>query len=103
MKLAENLSERELRKIRHVIGEAFITNELFHEFGSIEERRPLVMRYMAAYVDSVYESKALYATDDGLGFIGLQYSKEAPVIPQLRLLFRLFMRLPFGKPHFFIL
>ena len=72
-------------------------SERFHEFGSIEERRSLVMRYMAAYVDSVYESKALYATDDDLGFIGLQYSKEAPVIPQLRLLFRLFMRLPFGK------
>ncbi len=97
MKHAENLSEKELRKIRHIIGEAFVTNELFHEFGDIEERCPLVMRYMSAYVDFVYESKALYATDDGMGFIGLQYSKDAPVIPQFRLLFRLFMRLPFGK------
>ena len=41
MKLVVNLSEKELRKKKHIIGEAFVTNELFHEFGGIAERRPL--------------------------------------------------------------
>ena len=97
MKLVENISEKEQRRIKHIIGEAFVANELFREFGDIEERRPLVMRYMSVYVDFVYESKALYATDDGLGFIGLQYSKDAPVLPQIKMLFKLFTRLPIGK------
>ena len=97
MKLIENISEKKLNTIRHIIGEAFVTNELFHEFGSIEERRPLVMDYMSAYVDYVYESKALYSTNDGMGYIGLLYSKEAHVIPQIKMLCRLFIRLPFRK------
>ena len=97
MKLVENISEKELNRIKRIIGEAFVTNELFHEFGDIEERRLLVMRYMSVYVDFVYESKALYATDDGSGFIGLQYSEDAPVIPQIKMLFKLFTSLPIGK------
>ena len=97
MELVENISEKELNRIKRIIGEAFVKNELFHEFGNIEERRPLVMRYMSVYVNFVYESKALYATDDGSGFIGLQYSGNAPVIPQIKMLFRLLIKLPFGK------
>lgn len=97
MKLVKNISREELNMIKHTIGEAFITNELFHEFGSIEERRPLVIKYMDAYVDFVYEAKMLYSTNDGMGYIGLQYSKEAPVIPQIKMLCRLFIRLPFSK------
>ena len=95
MKLVENISANELNHIKHVIGSAFVTNELFHEFGSVEERKSLVLKYMSAYVDYVYESKALYSTDDGMGYIGLQYSKTAPVLPKLKMLFRLFFRLPF--------
>ena len=95
--LMEDLSEKQLRKIHYMIGNAFVSNELFHEFGSTEERRPLVMKYMSAYVDYVYESKALYCTDDGKGFIGLQYSENAQVIPQLKMLWKIFMRIPFGK------
>ena len=38
MKLVVNPSEKELRKMKHIIGEAFVTNELFHEFGGIAER-----------------------------------------------------------------
>ena len=97
MKLAENLSAKQLGRIRRTVGEAFVTNELFHELGSVEERRPLVMRYMAAYVDNVYESKSLYMTEDGMAFIGLQESGKAPVFPQLKMLARIFLYLPFGK------
>ena len=97
MKLVKNVSPYELNHIKYVIGSAFVTNELFHEFGSIKERRPLVLKYMSAYVDYVYESKALYSTNDGIGFIGLQYSENAPAIPQIKLLCRIFARLPLKK------
>ncbi len=97
MILAENLSEKELKRIRFLIGDAFVTNELFHELGAIEERRPLVLKYMAAYVDYVYEAKSLYMTEDGCGFIGLQYSEKAPILPQLKMLIRIFYCLPFKK------
>jgi hypothetical protein len=59
MKHAEDLTEKELERIRFVTGDAFVTNELFHEFGSIEERRPLVLKYMSAFVDFAYESGSL--------------------------------------------
>lgn len=97
MKHAEDLTEKELERIRFVTGDAFVTNELFHEFGSIEERRPLVLKYMSAFVDFAYESGSIYMTDDGCGFIGLQYSKDNAVLPQLKMLVRLFTGLPFGK------
>ncbi|SEL31435.1 GNAT family N-acetyltransferase [Ruminococcus albus] len=97
MKLAEDLTEIQLRKIRYVIGDAFVSNELFHEFGSIEERRQLVLKYMAAYVDHVYETSSLYMTDDGLGYIGLQYSGDIFALSQMKMLWRIFLRLPFCK------
>ncbi|WP_295084483.1 GNAT family N-acetyltransferase [Ruminococcus sp.] len=97
MKLVTNISEKELRDIKRLIGEAFVTNELFHEFGGIAERRTLVMRYMRAYVDYVYESRALYSTNNGMGYIGLQYSEDATVISQIKMLFRLFTSLPFKR------
>ena len=60
MKLVANLSSDELKRIKILIGEAFVTNELFHEFGDMEERRNIVMRYMDYYVDFVYHSKNLW-------------------------------------------
>lgn len=97
MKRVENISEKELNKIKRLIGSAFVTNELFREFGSPDERRTLVLKYMSAYVDYVYESKSLFSSDDGIGFICLQYSENAPVFPQIKLLCRLFVRIPFTK------
>ena len=97
MKQLRSISERTMKKIRFIIGDAFVSNELFHEFGCIAERRSLVMRYMSAYVDFVYEANALYATDDGLGYIGLQYSMDSALIPQIKMLIRLFTGIPLGK------
>jgi hypothetical protein len=57
MQHLRHLSDKKLRKIRFIIGDAFITIELFREFGNIEERRPLVMRYMSAYVDLQYKNR----------------------------------------------
>lgn len=39
MEKVVNVSKNELQEIKAIIGEAFITNELFHEFGNIESRR----------------------------------------------------------------
>ena len=33
--LMYNISKAELDEIKKMVGEAFVTNELFHEFGSI--------------------------------------------------------------------
>lgn len=41
--LIDNVSKSELAEIKKMIGEAFITNELFHEFGDINDRKELVM------------------------------------------------------------
>lgn len=90
----EKISREELREIKRVIGEAFVTNELFHEFGSISDRRELVMKYMDAYVQCVYESGALYRTKDGQGYIGLALSDAEPVFPKLKMLFRMLFGIP---------
>ncbi len=93
--LVEKVSKTELDELKRMIGEAFVTNELFHEFGDIDSRRALVIKYMDIYTDYVYESKALYVTEDCKGAIGYLHSKKAPVIPQLKMLFRLLKAIPF--------
>lgn len=39
IKKVENLSSAQLKHIRQVVGEAFVSNELFHNWGTEEERR----------------------------------------------------------------
>ena len=86
----ENITEEQLEKIRVLVGEAFVTNELFHNWGSAKERREDVMKYMALYVDYVYQAGELYANEDLSGFIGLEDSGNAKKLPQIRMLFRMF-------------
>ena len=93
----EGLSEEELGKIRLLVGEAFVTNELFHNWGSLEERREDVLKYMTVYVDFAYYSGELYANEDMTGFIGLEDSKEKKAGPQLKMLVKLFTTLPFYR------
>ncbi len=96
VELVEKISKEELAEIKKMIGEAFVTNELFREFGDIASRRALVLKYMDIYTDYVYESKALYVTEDHKGVIGFVHSKKAPLAPQVKLLFRLFRVIPFN-------
>lgn len=86
IKKAENISKEQLDKIRKLTGEAFVTNELFHNWGEPDERREDVLKYMALYVDCVYQSGELYTNDDFTGFIGLEDSINAPKLPRLRML-----------------
>ena len=97
IKKLTGLTEEELGRIRTLIGESFVTNELFHNWGSVEERRDDVMRYMSIYTDFVYEAGELYSNEDGTGFIGLEDSAHAPKWPQIRMLCRLLAGIKFKK------
>lgn len=94
MEKVEKISREELQKIKQDIGEAFVTNELFHEFGNVSDRQELVMKYMDAYVQFVYESGCLYRTKDGKGYIGLAFSKDTYFLPQMKMLFRMICFIP---------
>lgn len=91
------LTEEELNRIRSLIGESFVTNELFHNWGSLEQRRDDVMCYMSIYTDFVYEAGELYSNEDGTGFIGLEDSAHAAKWPQIRMLCRMLVRIRFSK------
>ena len=94
---AENLSEEQLEKVRRTVGEAFVSNELFHNWGSEAERHDDVMKYMALYVDYVYRAGELYANDEMTGFIGLEDSAHAPVLPRIRMIFRMLRAIPYSR------
>lgn len=93
----ENISEEKLNIIRKTVGEAFVTNELFHNWGSVDERREDVMKYMALYVDYVYQAGELYANEDFTGFIGLEDSGNAHKLQQIKMLFKMLVKIRFSK------
>ncbi|MBO4845066.1 MAG: GNAT family N-acetyltransferase [Lachnospiraceae bacterium] len=93
----ENTSQEQLNKIKNVIGEAFVTNELFHNWGSVEERYEDVKKYMSLYVDCVYQAGELYANEDMTGFIGLEDSANAPKMPQIKMLCKMLTSIRFSK------
>ena len=97
IKRVDNLTEGQLNRVRKLVGEAFVTNELFHNWGTVEERREDVLKYMSLYVDFVYQSGELYANEDLTGFIGLEDSANAPKLPQIKMLFRMLAKLKFSK------
>lgn len=95
MEKVKNISAAELQTIKELIGEAFVTNELFHEFGSVDDRRELVFAYMDAYVECVYESGLLYRTTDKTGYIGLAFTGEERLVPKLKMLVKMVKTIPF--------
>ena len=97
IKKVTGLTEEDLSKIRTLIGESFVTNELFHNWDSVEERREDVMRYMSIYTDFVYEAGELYSNENGTGFIGLEDSAHAAKWPQIKMLCRLPVSIKFKK------
>ena len=98
----ENISPQQMEKIRKTIGEAFVSNELFHNWGSEAERRGDVLKYMSVYVDYVYGAGELYANKDMTGFIGLEDSAHAPVFPRIRMILRLFRAIPYKRIKSFL-
>ena len=98
----EGISGEQLDRIKTVVGEAFVSNELFHNWGTEEERRADVLKYMRMYVDYVYESGELYANDDFTGFIGLEVTGEAPKFPQIKMLIKMLFGIKFSKIKSFL-
>lgn len=90
---AENLSKEQLDSVRRMVGEAFVSNELFHNWGTMEERREDVLKYMSLYVDYVYRSGELYVNDDLTGFIGLEDSAHSPKLRLLVMLIKMYFRI----------
>ena len=98
----DNISSEQLVQVRRTIGEAFVSNELFHNWGNESERYTDVLRYMSIYVDYVYRAEELYANEDMTGFIGLEDSAHAPVLPRIRMILRMFAAIPYGRIKSFL-
>ncbi len=97
IKKLKNITPKQLNNISNIIGEAFVTNEMFHNWGTIEERRDDVITYMTVYVDYVYHAGELYANEDMTGFIGLEDTARKPILLRLKMLFGMIIRLPFSR------
>lgn len=97
MLLLNRLKPEELKRIKKLVGEAFVTNELFHDFGTESERHDIAVKYMGACVECVYESKALYGLEGGQGYIGVQRSSDKRMLPQLKMICRILHYVPYAK------
>ncbi len=93
----KDLTDEQLDRIRKMIGEAFVTNELFHNWGTVEERREDVIRYMAIYVDCVYRSGELYSNEELTAFIGFEDSTSIPVCPRIKMILKMMTSIRFSK------
>ena len=93
----EKLTSEQLEHIRQIVGEAFVSNELFHNWGTEEERRSDVLKYMGIYVDFVYQAGELYANEDMTGFIGLEDSGHKHAWPQIRMIFKMLVKIKLSK------
>ena len=93
----KDLTDEQLDRIRKMIGEAFVTNEVFHNWGTVEERREDVIRYMAIYVDCVYRSGELYSNEELTAFIGLEDSTSIPVCPKIKMILKMMTSIRFSK------
>ena len=99
---AESISAEQLDMIRKNIGEAFVSNELFHNWGTEAERHDDVLKYMSVYVDYVYQAGELYVNEDMTGFIGLEDSAHAPVLPRIRMIIKLLRVISYKKMKSFL-
>ena len=102
IKKAGNLSKEQLAYIRETIGEAFVSNEMFHNWGTEDERHDNVLKYMSIYVDYIYRTGELYVNEDLTGFIGLEDSAYAPVFPRIGMILKMFMKIPFARIKSFL-
>lgn len=93
----KNITPQQLNNVSNIIGEAFVTNEMFRNWGAIEERHDDVITYMSIYVDYVYHAGELYSNEDMTGFIGLEDTARKPILLRLKMLFRMIRRLRFSR------
>ena len=93
----QKISKKELTRIEKVIGESFVTNELFHNWGTIEERRSSVLAYMKIYVDCVYRAGELYGNETLTGFVGIEDTRRPATAAKINMLFKMIFMLPISK------
>ncbi len=98
----ESLSPEQLERVKRSVGEAFVSNELFHNWGTAAERREDVLKYMSIYVDYVWRAGELYANEELTALIGLEDSGRAPVLPRIHMILRLITGLPFRRVRSFL-
>ena len=91
------LSNLELTLIKDIIAEAFVSNELFHSWGTMEERYEDVVKYMRIFVTYVYKSKQLYANDTYTAFIALEDSKKQKKFLKLMMLIKMIFSIKWKK------
>lgn len=93
----QKISKKELTRIEKVIGESFVTNELFHNWGTIEERRSSVLAYMKIYVDCVYRAGELYGNETLTGFVGIEDTRRPATAAKTNMLFKMIFMLQISK------
>ena len=93
----QKLTKIELKVIKGIIAEAFVPNELFHNWGSAKLRHEDVIKYMDAYVDYVYKSKQLYANDALIGFIGIEDSRHPHKFRKLGMLVKMIFKIKWSR------
>ena len=97
IKKLQNITPEQLNNISNIIGEAFVTNEMFRNWGSIEERHDDVLTYMSIYVDYVYHAGELYSNEDMTGFIGLEDTARKPILLRIIMIIKMLIRLRFSR------
>lgn len=97
MEVVKNISPLKYKELKDSIAEAFVSNELFREFGNLEERRSDVLSYMSHYVDFVYNAGCLYWNEQRNAYIGLCYSEDKHFLLKLKMLFGILRDVPFPK------
>ena len=93
----KNISKEELVRIEKLIGESFVTNELFHDWGTMEERRSAVLSYMKIYVDCVYRAGELYGNENLTGFVGTEDTRKPAIVAKIIMLFKMIFMVPLPK------
>ena len=99
--ISELSRSKDTAKILFPMGE-YLESQIINEVPlkssfDTDERREDVMKYMALYVDYIYQAGELYANEDFTGFIGLEDSENAHKLPQVRMLFRMLTNIRFSK------
>ena len=97
IKKLQNITPEQLNNISNIIGEAFVTNEMFRNWGTLEERHDDVITYMSIYVDYVYHAGELYSNEDMTGFIGLEDTARKPILLRIKMIIKMLIRLRFSR------
>ncbi len=87
------LNKLELKIIKDIIADSFVSNDLFYNWGSEKQRYEDVKKYMYLFVDFVYKAKQLYANESLTAFIALEDSKKPKRLLQAMMLLKMVFKI----------